>query len=85
MVTTTLNRTVGSATAAAAIAYEAAEPEHGDEAVRGRFRDPELGRRVAHPQQPVPLQHQQQLKHVIDGLHWIGRRSWVPHHRTISK
>ena len=48
-------------------------------------RDPELGRRLAHPEQPVPLQHQQQLKHVVNRLHWIGRRSLVPHHRTISR
>jgi hypothetical protein len=64
---------------------EPAEPEHGDQPVRGRFRDAELGRRLAHPEQAVPLQHQQQQQHMVNRLHWIGRRSLVPHHRTISK
>ena len=62
---------------------ETAEPEHRDEAMRRRPRDAELGRRIAHPEHTVALQHQQQLERVVDGLDRVGRDA-VLHDRTIT-
>ena len=62
---------------------EAAEPQHGDEPVRGGPGHAELGRRLAHPQHAVALQDQQQLERVVDGLNGI-RRGVVLHCRTIT-
>ena len=76
-------RAAGPVRAVAGLLDEAAEPEHGDEPVRGGPGHPELGRRLAHPQHAVALQDQQQLQRVVDGLNGI-RRGVILHYRTIT-